>query len=91
MIEASRELENALGVEDKIIMENEIETSIIQRRAIRTNKDLKIGNILSENDLIYLRPCPKEGLPPYKKNQIIGKKILKNINEGDIIKESDLA
>ncbi len=91
MIDSSRELEEALGVEEKVIMENEIETSIIQRRAIRTNKDLKIGNILSENDLIYLRPCPKEGLPPYKKNQIIGKKILKNINEGDIIKESDLA
>jgi len=91
MIDSARELEEALGLKEKVIMENEIETSIIQRRAIRTNRNLKIGNILSENDLIYLRPCPKEALPPYKKNLIIGKKILKNINEGDIIKESDLA
>tara|TARA_A200000113_G_scaffold221643_1_gene233835 strand:- start:440 stop:1510 length:1071 start_codon:yes stop_codon:yes gene_type:complete len=91
MIEASRELENALGVEDKIIMKNEIETSIIQRRAIRSSKDLKKGDTLLEDDLTYLRPCPEDALPPYKKNSIIGKKILKNINDGDIIKESDLA
>ena len=35
--------------------------------------------------LVYLRPCPRNALNPYEKNKIIGKTLIKNIEEGEII------
>ena len=90
MVDRSVELKMALGNEQKKVMQNENETRIVQRRAIRCNKELKIGKILKESDLDFLRPCPPDGLPPYKWDKIVGKKINKNIYKGDIIKISDL-
>ena len=90
MVDRSLEVKLALGNEQKVVMENEIDTRIVQRRAIRSNKDIKEGEILKESDLTFLRPCPKQALSPYEVDKIIGKKIKKNIKKGDIIKKSDL-
>ena len=90
MVDRSTELTMALGKGQKKIMENESETRIVQRRAIRCNRKLKIGETLKKSDLDFLRPCPTNGLPPFELNNIIGKKINKNINKGDIITISDL-
>ena len=38
MVLRTRELERALGNDDKLIMENEKETVVLQRRAIRAKK-----------------------------------------------------
>lgn len=90
MIHAARELEQALGSTEKKIMENELETVILQRRSIRAKQNLIIGNKINENNLEYLRPCPKEALPPSSKDQIIGKTLNKNINKGDIVSLNDI-
>ncbi len=86
MVDRTRELENSLGLEIKKVEENELETVILQRRSIRVKKDLIIGNIINEKDLEFLRPCPKDALPPYELEKIIGKKLLENIKSGDYIK-----
>jgi len=86
MVDRTRELENSLGLEIKKVEENELETVILQRRSIRVKKDLIIGNIINEKDLEFLRPCPKDALPPYELEKIIGKKLLENIKTGDYIK-----
>jgi N-acetylneuraminate synthase len=86
MVDRTRELENSLGLEVKKVEENELETVILQRRSIRVKKDLIIGNIINEKDLEFLRPCPKDALPPYELEKIIGKKLLENIKSGDYIK-----
>jgi len=68
-------LENALGDSIKKIEDNEKETSIVQRRSIRLKRSLTIGDIISPEDIEFLRPCPKDGIAPYKKSEVIGKKL----------------
>ena len=58
---------------------------LVQRRAIRANRFIKKGEVISSKDLIYLRPCPRNALPPFKKKAVIKRKAKRNILEGDII------
>ena len=64
---------------------NEISTVVLQRRSLRLTKNLKKNHIIKKNDLISLRPCPKNALNPYEKNKILGKKLIKNVSKEEII------
>lgn len=75
MVDRTRELENALGCGIKKIEENEKQTVVLQRRAIRSARDLSPGTVISRADLEVLRPCPIDALPPYRFSDIIGKKL----------------
>ena len=86
MVQRTRELEHALGCGLKQVEENEKETVILQRRAIRAKADLKIGTILTREHLDILRPCPADGLPPYLLSKLIGQKIRQEVKFGDCIK-----
>ena len=90
MIKASRQLEYALGSKNKIIEKNEIDTVILQRRAIRAKNNLFKGKILKRDDLIFLRPCPKNALEPYNFKKLLNKKLKKNILKGDTVKLKDV-
>ena len=90
MVKASTELYNALGDGIKRIENNEQETSIVQRRALRYSKNLKKEDIIKESDLIAVRPIPSDGLPPYMKSQIIGNKLLKSVEADDLVKIEDV-
>ena len=85
MVLRSRELERSMGLEVKKIELNEKEPAIVQRRSIHANKFLKKNKIITKKDLIFLRPCPKEGIVPYKYKKIIGKKVRRNIQKNEII------
>ena len=85
MVDRTRELESSLGQEIKKIEPNEIETVVLQRRSIRSTKDLVAGELINENNLEFLRPCPKDALPPYELKNILNKKITKNIKSGECI------
>jgi N-acetylneuraminate synthase len=91
MVERTRELEYSLGTGEKKIEANESETVVVQRRAIRTTRAVKSGNILGIDDLTALRPCPSGALPPYELEKLIGKTINRDIEAGDIVVWSDLA
>ena len=86
MVDRTRELETSLGLEIKKVEDNEVETVILQRRCIRAKKDLRIGSIIQHDDLEFLRPCPKDALPPYELDQIVNKQLVENIKSGDYIK-----
>ncbi len=86
MVDRTRELENSLGIQTKKVEDNELETVILQRRAIRIKKDLVIGDVIREDDLEFLRPCPKDALPPYELDKTLGKRVTKDIKSGDYIK-----
>lgn len=86
MVERTRELEDALGNGEKIIENNEVETVIIQRRSLRAIRNIDKSSILKKNDIIPLRPCPKDGIPPYKINEVLGKMAKVQITKGDYIK-----
>ncbi len=90
MVDRTRELELALGPEEKTVMENERDTVVIQRRAIRSNKALKRGNAVTVADLTFLRPCPADALAPYQAAEIIGKTLNRDISDGDCVRASDV-
>ena len=90
MIDRSRELELSLGSSEKKIEDNEKETVILQRRAIRAKKDIEIGSNISKDQIIMLRPCPEDGIPPYEVENIINKKVKTKIKSGDIIRWNDI-
>lgn len=90
MIKRSRELENSLGSGIKKIEENEKESFMVQRRSIHFNKKIKKNSKIYEKDLIYLRPYLKKSFHPFEKSKIIGKKVNKNFEKGEIILWKDL-
>ena len=90
MVDRTRELENSLGDGIKRVEDNEKETVVLQRRAIRANRDIKKGEVISANDIFPLRPCPTDGIPPYKTGEILNRVTISNIKQGDIIRWTDL-
>ena len=90
MVIAVSDLESALGSPFKTLEANEYETVIIQRRAIHASRDIKSGEFLSLNDIVFLRPCPKGGIPPYKLNSILGAKVKINLKKGQTIMLNDI-
>ena len=91
MVESTRELEISLGNEIKKVEENEDDTVVLQRRSIRAKKRLIKGHVIKKEDLICLRPCPKDALTPVFINSLVGKKITTDKEEGDYFKQEDLS
>lgn len=85
MVERSRELELALGDGVKRIEDNEKETAILQRRSVQVNRFVPRGKLLTSDMLIALRPAPKESIPPYLLDSLVGKRVLRDLAEGESI------
>ncbi len=83
MVDRTRELELALGDGVKRVEDNEQNTYVVQRRAIRAASDLKSGSIIKKQDLEFLRPCPRTAYPPYKIDEVLGKTLKKDIAYGE--------
>tara|TARA_B100000965_G_scaffold405414_1_gene439459 strand:+ start:3256 stop:4341 length:1086 start_codon:yes stop_codon:yes gene_type:complete len=79
MVMRSRELELALGSGIKEVELNEKETVIVQRRSIFSNKNIKKGDIIKEEDLKIVRPAPDNSYEPDQMDTIIGMKAAKDI------------
>ena len=90
MVDRTRELEHALGNDLKKVEENEKETVVLQRRAIRAKKDLLAGEEISKDDLEVLRPCPEDAIPPYKLENVVGSKLLDDVKAGDYLKWTNI-
>jgi N-acetylneuraminate synthase len=90
MVLRTRELENALGSTDKIIVENEQETSVIQRRCVRAARDLKAGEIITRDMLDVLRPATIGAIKPFEVENVIGTKVYIDIPAGKEIRWTDV-
>tara|TARA_Y100001968_G_C19364923_1_gene721966 strand:- start:393 stop:1478 length:1086 start_codon:yes stop_codon:yes gene_type:complete len=90
MVSRTRELEDALGGTEKRIEKNEKETVVVQRRCIRVKENLHSGHVFKSDDFIMLRPCPEDGIAPYQLNKIIGKKLLRELKQGEHVTNSHL-
>ena len=84
MVDRTRILELSLGSSIKNVENNELETIVLQRRSIRINKNLSKGHVITDKDLIEVRPCPKDAISPNK--NIIGKELKLNLNKNDYLK-----
>ena len=89
MIDRARELEHALGNGIKKVEPNEKDTVIIQRRSLRANKSLLVGDKLLIEDVCVLRPCPPNALEPWQLEEYLGKKLTRNIKKGEHFEASD--
>lgn len=90
MVERARELESALGSEEKFLADNEKESVMVQRRSVRAKVDLTKGQILTRDDLIMLRPIPPDGLPPWQMDKVLGKSLNRDLSSGDCVRAEDV-
>lgn len=91
MVDATRELENALGNGIKRIEANEVDTAVLQRRSIRLLQDLPRGTELTREHLTVLRPCPADAISPAMFAQVLGKPLAHDMKSGEYLKWNDLA
>lgn len=88
LVKAIRNLETALGEENKIVLDSEKELYNFAREYIYAKKDIKKCEKLSKDNLIVLRSGKAaKGLEPFMLDKIYGKKAIKNINREEPIKE----
>lgn len=90
MVDATRELELALGNGIKRVEENEKQTAVLQRRAIRLQQDLPAGAVLTREHVTVLRPCPADAVSPLSLAQVPGKRLTRDIKAGDYLRWTDL-
>lgn len=90
MVDRTREMEAALGTGEKKVEANEKETVIVQRRAIRLTHDMREGSVLTEPDLIVLRPCPLNALVPTEMAKVIGRRLRRSMKSGEHLEWTDL-
>ena len=91
MIDRTRELELSLGSDTKKIEKNEKETVILQRRSIRAKKNINLNEKFNKNNMICLRPAPRNAIEPFEIKKLIGKKARRAIKAGDIIRWQDVS
>jgi len=91
MVDRSMEVWYALGDGIKKVEENERETVIVQRRALYYSKNLKKGHRILKDDLLPVRPMNKlYGINPYEFEELIGKKLEKDVLKDQLVKREDL-
>ncbi len=79
-----------MGDGNKVVEPNEQETVVIQRRCLRAARDLPTGTVLARGDLEALRPAPRDAIFPYQEQITVGRKLLRDLKQGDYPKWTDL-
>lgn len=91
MVDRSRELELALGSDQKFIADNERDTVVIQRRALRAAADLPAGTVLAAHHLVPLRPAPADGFTPAQLSSVLGLHLAQPLVAGQHLTRAHLA
>jgi N,N'-diacetyllegionaminate synthase len=89
MVKSIRNIELAIsGNGIKLPSKSEVKNIAIARKSLHISSDLYSGHILTEFDLISLRPG--DGISPMKWEEIIGKRLTVNKRKNEILNWSDL-
>lgn len=83
MITSIRNIEKALGSNEKRITTSEKSNKIVARKSIVAKCDITAGEILNEKNITTKRPG--NGLSPMKWNEVIGTKAIRNFKEDELI------
>lgn len=89
MVQATRELENALGTGIKVVEANEKQTVVVQRRAVRAKTALTAGGVLHQSQLEVLRPCPADAIAPYQLADVVGRTLRRDVPAGEHLRWTD--
>jgi len=90
MVAETRLLERALGSADKVITENERDTSVVQRRCLRAARDIQAGEIFTRDMIDVLRPATPGAIKPDQIENVIGTRALKDMPKGKELRWTDL-
>jgi N-acetylneuraminate synthase len=88
MVKRIRQMEKAMGTGKKIVVAEESETVIVQRRSLYAKNYISKGGIIKKEDIIELRPAL--GILPKLKLAIIGRKVKRDIEAGELLKLEDI-
>jgi N-acetylneuraminate synthase len=88
MVSSIRNIEIALGNGIKESSVSEQKNISVARKSIHIKRDLTAGSILTSSDFIMMRPGT--GISPMKYKELVGKKIIKPLKEGDLLTLNDL-
>ena len=91
MVDATLELDYALGNGIKRVEPNEQATVVVQRRSLCAARDLPAGSVIQADDLIPLRPCPPKSFPPYETDNLVGRTLKSDVQCGQSILRDDMA
>ena len=90
MVDRVRVLERSLGSTQKFVQDNESQTIVLQRRAIRLARGVEAGEAVNVENLRFQRPCPKDALSVNKATSLSGKKYRRDLSAGEYLKSSDI-
>jgi len=90
MVDDTRLLEAALGDGQKRVEENEQETVVLQRRGVRAARDLPAGTMITREDLVVLRPAPRDALAAHEVSGAVGRTTSTDLVAGQELTWSDL-
>ncbi|MNK78511.1 N,N'-diacetyllegionaminic acid synthase [compost metagenome] len=89
MVKAIRNIELAIGGNGiKEPSESELKNIAIARKSIHLNNDLPKGHIITDNDIIALRPG--DGISPMEWNNVVGRKLTVDKNKFDKLLLTDI-
>jgi N,N'-diacetyllegionaminate synthase len=89
LVKEIRQAEIFMGSGVKEIQNCELESLVGMRRSIAAKRDLYAGNSIYINDITWVRPG--NGIPAGDEDKIIGKKIIKKIEQGELITLDNLS
>ncbi len=89
LVSQVRKVETAVGIEDRIISNEEKETLMVARKSIVSTRTLRVGEIIKRADICFKRPGT--GFLPIDSDKVIGKKIITEIPMDSVIKKEFLS
>lgn len=90
MVDRTRELERALGSAEKFVTGNERDTVVVQRRCLRTARDVKQGEVFTRAMIDVLRPATPGAIMPYEIEAVIGTRAISDLPAGKELRWTDL-
>jgi len=88
LVQYAHNINKALGTTRRVVCEEEIKRRDAFRRSVVAARKLKKGTILTEEDLDLKRPGT--GIPPERLDWLIGKKLNRDVNYDEMLKEEDV-
>jgi len=90
MVDDVRLLESSLGHGTKEVQENEKETVVLQRRAIRTIETMSPDDVIERRKIQFQRTCPPDAISVNEIDDLLGKKVIANIESGDYLRKEHI-
>jgi len=89
LVEQIRETSELMGKEEKNLQNCELENVVSMRRSIAASKIMRTGKIIEVSDLTWVRPG--SGIPIGLESDVIGRIVLSDILQGELITKEKIA